>query len=164
MILKLRGDEVIIQGTQVVSRETADTKWFVPVITFPTTTLRCLSESRVFTHTLCLNAKPESVADSFSLEGAVVCCGHFSHVTEPDTISCLFTSVVTFGDSAFLSKSRAVFLFKPNHMSRASNPVIPAPDSSFSLLELNFSGRGMGWGEVTGFPGSFAKILGTFAS
>lgn len=144
-ILKLRGDKVIIQGTQVVSRETADPNGFVAVITFPATTLHGLPESRVLMHTLCLNAKPESVADSFSLEEAVVCCGHLSHMTEPDTSSCLSTSLVTCGDSAFLPKSRAVFLFKPNQMSRASNTVIPACDSSFSLLELNFAGCGV-WG------------------
>ena len=48
-------------------------------------------------------------------------------VLEPSIISFVFRSAVTFGDSAFLSKSRAVFLIKPNQRSRASHTVIPVP-------------------------------------
>lgn len=64
-ILKLRGDKVIVQGTQLVSRENSDPNGSVPVITFPTTTLHRLSESPVFMHSLRINTKLESVADSF---------------------------------------------------------------------------------------------------
>lgn len=148
MILQLRGDKVIVQGTQLVSRKNSNPNGFVPVIIFPTTTLHWLSESPVFMHTLCINTKLESVAGSFV------------------RILPLWWSLAS---SLFFAQGLVILLFSLNQglyfcsnktsWAGLPNAVIPAYDSSLSLLELNILkvGQSLPWAFVLSFLDTFAS-------